>query len=416
MPLTALRTPLVLAAFLFPIAVVFDKNFISVYLVGLIGGAVIFGRPFALRLWTPLVGAVGTILLLCLLSALWSIDAGHSVTRFLRLALAAGGGTLLCALAAARDFDTRRAAATALAAGLLTASLIALFARYGPAFLPTGSVATYLSWMPVLSYGAVAALLVFVLAATLAEGPVPVVVPVAIAAAALAVLLSGNGASAIALGAGIAAAMVVFWLGRRAVVVLSVLLPLIFLAMPVVLQKADAPAFIKGQGWTLDHSAAHRLIIWRYVFGKIEERPVLGWGLHASRILPDRNARVFGDPRYADVLDLTDFTADAKIELMPMHPHNATLQIWLELGAFGLILYGILYGLVLFAMSRVVRSRIARAAGAGAIVAVFVIGQLSFNVWQSWWLIAQFLAAAFFLFAIPKLSITTPRDQAAQPG
>ncbi len=403
MPYTALRKLPVLAALLFPILVVFQKNFTSVYLIVLLIAVAFLARPFSVRLWTPLVAVIGALTLLCLLSALWSIDPGHSATRFIRLGLAVAGGVLLCALAAARDADGRKATMTGLAAGLLVAGVIAIVSPFGPVLLPPGSVATLLYWMPVLSYGAIATLMTFVLVATMTERPVPVVVSAAVVASALAVLLSGNSASKVALIAGFAAVAVFFWLGRKAVFAAAVVLPLLFLALPVTLHTADTAGFLKAHGWTpLDHSATHRLIIGRYAMGKIEERPILGWGLHSSRILPDRDAPVFGNPRYADLMGLTNFAPGTKIELMPMHPHNATLQTWLELGALGPILYAALYGLVLAGLNRVAGSRLARAAGGGAVVAAFVIGQLSFNVWQSWWLIAQFLAAALFLYALPK--------------
>jgi O-antigen ligase len=162
------------------------------------------------------------------------------------------------------------------------------------------------------------------------------------------------------------------------------------------------PALAKEMGWAVDNSLGHRLIIWRFVFGKAQERPLLGWGLHTSRIMPDREGQVVGDPRYADIMDVTKFWPGAKIEKMPMHPHNATLQTWLELGAVGTALYAMLYGLCLWAMSRIGLSRTALAAGAGGVLAVFVIGQLSFSAWQSWWLCIQFLAAASFLYVVRK--------------
>jgi O-antigen ligase len=82
---------------------------------------------------------------------------------------------------------------------------------------------------------------------------------------------------------------------------------------------------------------------------------------------------------------------------MPLHPHNAALQLWLELGGIGAVLYATLYVVCLIGLLRLPLTRRALAAGAALVAAVFVIGQLSFNVWQSWWLCAQFLTAAFFL-------------------
>jgi len=411
MPHIDLRKLRVLAAFLFPIIVVFDKNFISVYLVVLLGATAYLVRPYSVRLWAPLVGTIGALALLCLLSALWSIDPAHSAIRFIRLGLALAGGVLLCALAAARETDGREAAMTGLAVGMLVAGAITLVCRYAPPLVAGGPVETFLRAMPILSYGAVAVFLIFVLAATMAERPVPILVPGTLAFAVPAVVLSGNAASTAALAAGIAAAAFFFWLGRKAVLAAAVILPLLFLALPMTVHNVDLAGYFKARGWMLDHSATHRLIIGRYVMGKIEERPILGWGLNSSRILPDRDGQVFGNPRYADLLGLTNFAPWTKIELMPMHPHNATLQTWLEVGALGPIIYAALYALILVGMNRIVRSRLALAAGGGAVVAAFVIGQLSFNVWQSWWVIMQFLAAALFLYVVPK---TRPAGNAGQ--
>jgi O-antigen ligase len=113
--------------------------------------------------------------------------------------------------------------------------------------------------------------------------------------------------------------------------------------------------------------------------------------------LQDRENRADNDPRYADIMAVTYFHRGAKIELMPLHPHNAALQLWLELGGIGAALYAALYAVCLIGLLRLPLTREALAAGAALVAAVFVIGQLSFNVWQSWWLCAQFLTAAIFL-------------------
>ena len=33
-------------------------------------------------------------------------------------------------------------------------------------------------------------------------------------------------------------------------------------------------------------SAAHRLLIWDFVIARIADRPLLGWGMEASRVVP----------------------------------------------------------------------------------------------------------------------------------
>ena len=65
-------------------------------------------------------------------------------------------------------------------------------------------------------------------------------------------------------------------------------------------------------------SAGHRLLIWSFVGTRISERPALGWGLDSSRAIPGGKYEIRpGQAR------------------LPLHPHNAALQIWLELGGIG---------------------------------------------------------------------------------
>jgi len=393
---------LTLAALVFPIVVVFENKLTPVFLILILVGAVLLSWPPKPRFWTPLLILFGLFIGWTLLTALWSIDSNHSLARFGRLSVTVVGGALLCGIAASREPDNRRALAMVFALGFLIASLFAIFVPFSASVVPSGPVATVIMEMPLLSFGAIAVLGIFVTAGLMEMRPVSPLLPAAMLAAAVAIVFRGNGTSSLALAAGILGFAAVFWLGRKAVIAMAVALPLLFAGSAIAVHTADIPARAKAMGWTLDNSFGHRLIIWRYVYGKALERPILGWGLHTSRIMPDRESQVLDDPRYADILEVTPFWPGAKIEKMPMHPHNATLQTWLELGVIGTALYALLYGFCLWAMSRIVLSRTALASGAGGVLAVFVIGQLSFSAWQSWWLCVQFLAAAFFLIAVRK--------------
>lgn len=80
---------------------------------------------------------------------------------------------------------------------------------------------------------------------------------------------------------------------------------------------------------------------------------------------------------------------------IPLHPHDAALQIWFELGVAGAALFAVAWVWVARIIADVSeRDRPLAAAGAGAAAAYFVIGALSFGVWQDWW-----LAVAAFAFA-----------------
>lgn len=104
----------------------------------------------------------------------------------------------------------------------------------------------------------------------------------------------------------------------------------------------------------------HRLNIWAFSGDQIVQHPLRGWGMDASR--------AFGDA-------------------IPLHTHNAALQLWLELGSVGAALAAAFFAWILY---RVVAwtgdNRRDGAMAAGALVSYLVIGGLSFGVWQEWWL------------------------------
>lgn len=103
-----------------------------------------------------------------------------------------------------------------------------------------------------------------------------------------------------------------------------------------------------------------RLDIWAFAADKIQAHPIRGWGLDASR--------TFG-------------------LAIPLHTHNAQLQLWLELGAVGAALAGVFFCWLAYGLSRLSVERRGEAAmGAGALVTFLTIGGLSFGVWQEWWL------------------------------
>jgi O-antigen ligase len=144
---------------------------------------------------------------------------------------------------------------------------------------------------------------------------------------------------------------------------------------------------------TLPLSATHRLLIWDFAEARIAERPLLGWGLEASRAIP--GGRDAPTPTALTRIGLVDpwrrdFLAGPTIQSLPLHPHNGALQIRLELGWPGVLLAAGLLASLGFAAA----SRARPEALAAALAAAFVTGMLSFGTWQGWWLAAQALAIA----------------------
>ena len=147
-------------------------------------------------------------------------------------------------------------------------------------------------------------------------------------------------------------------------------------------------------------SAVHRLVIWDFAAKRIAEKPITGWGLEASRAMPGGRARP--DAATLDQLNIKapaqrEFLANPHVEVMPLHPHNGALQLWLELGGIGALI-----GAALVLALGVAASRSAApAVGAGMLASAAVTGMLSFGLWQAWW-VASLLLAMVALMLVPR--------------
>ncbi len=192
----------------------------------------------------------------------------------------------------------------------------------------------------------------------------------AFAVAAAVVVFLPMAASVVALAAGAVAYAGVRLFGRRVLDALVLLLALALLAGPVLATALNdlqqGPAAID-----LPHSWQDRVGIWARSSQLIAERPLLGHGFHASRWLGS-----------AAATQDNEGSADT-VAPLPLHPHNAALQIWLELG-----LVGILIALTVIAGLWRAIGRLAdevSQAGATACLATFAVYALvSFGFWQSW--------------------------------
>jgi len=125
------------------------------------------------------------------------------------------------------------------------------------------------------------------------------------------------------------------------------------------------------------HSEIHRLVIWQFAAEHIFEHPLVGWGLDASRAIPGNSEQLF----------LFHFGATAETgQALPLHPHNALIQIWLELGLVGVILVGAIFSLVVASIPKSLHNRARSAALIATTACSFTIAQLGFGIWQGWWM------------------------------
>lgn len=352
--------------------------------IGLAAAVLMHRRATGSWPWPPLAGPLLPLLglaALAVLGALWAIDPGRTAVTGVKFAgfVLLGAGA---ARAVAEDPAAPRLLPRAVFAGL------ALGAALAGADMLTGHLVR--AWVrglhevpPELVYGlkpAVSVMAVLLPIAAALPG-IPWVARAALVAGALAVSLSIPAESARISGViGVA----VFLLARVTTPRLGWLVGggvgAAILTAPLIVAFA-LPRLPSLE--TIPMSAAHRVLIWDFVQGRIAEKPVLGWGAEGGRTIPGGR-----DLFPAETLDRFGLTsADSRAwftrpqpQRLPLHPHNAALQIWLDLGLLGAVLAAWLAVALGIAAARIGPGAV------GALAAGAVTGMLSYGVWQEWWI------------------------------
>ena len=369
----------------------------------LAGAALVLPRPRGVPVIAKAIRAlaiVAPLLAWMLASATWSLDGDASASLMLRFCALLSAGTLLVTSFGVLPLERLRRPLTALAVGLSAAGAAVAadlplgghLARvlHGP--LPEG-------FDPALEYGRAATLHAILLIPILI-GLVGLRAPRLGAGCTLlgaaAILETSSLSAKTALAVGVLCFAMVFilpqlrWAGLAVLGFGAVALPAMF---PM---KLDPGATC----WLADHkpSALHRLEIWSFVAERIEQRPIAGWGLDAARRLPGGAAPVI--IHQCDAAGRPHDLALSSV-ILPLHPHNAILQVWLELGGVGIVLsFGPLIALFQNAFRAAAwRSRLTQATISGSAAAAVSVALVSFGIWQEWFLSGLFVVAAFVVLA-----------------
>jgi len=157
--------------------------------------------------------------------------------------------------------------------------------------------------------------------------------------------------------------------------------------LPVWIETADfkpeqISAHLNTQS-SSSNSIVYRLHIWRFVADKIAEKPVLGWGAGASRRLGTDDVGVLVDPTFG-ILG----------EPIPIHPHNAIMQVWLEFGLVGaLFIYSLIARGLTIADRHIQEPRVRIWVFASGMLIANFFG-FNFSIASSWWLVTVIIAIA----------------------
>ncbi len=175
-----------------------------------------------------------------------------------------------------------------------------------------------------------------------------------------------------------------------------------FFFAPIVVEPFVEPALTYAEkaqetDVKIPTSFLHRLKIWDFTSHKIIEKPIQGYGFGSSRFLGagQRTSLTVSLLPYFKGVESPDketLWVLGDLSLLPLHPHNAFLQIWLELGLVGmLIAAAFLFFLIEKGLSMPKRAQ--QMIFMGALFPALVVVNMSYGLWQSWWICSLFIIA-----------------------
>lgn len=378
---------LVVALFAGPLGVVAPMSLTPLLLIGGILGFRAWSETGLPVGWlrAPVIAALAALIAWGLISALWAIHPVSAAWLALRLAGLSAFGLAVIFAFTRLDLDTRGAVEKAtlggfgggvalLAAGLTYARITgdSLWGEFDQDPLTTmnnGAVVTSLLLWPVT-------------AILVRRGLGPAAVIVAGGVLGLLSFLT-SGAALLAAATGGAAFLVARFGGKRGILALAVIMALSTVAAPYIVDGVTYYRQAAEMASKLPTSAQHRLKMWAFAVERIADKPILGWGLDSSRSIPQEDRRLAYN-----------------MEIMPLHPHNAALQVRLELGLPGVFIAAALAFFVFGLIATAGLTPFAGAILAAQATAYVTVGALSYGVWQNWWISAAWIVAGLSLMAV----------------
>jgi len=136
-----------------------------------------------------------------------------------------------------------------------------------------------------------------------------------------------------------------------------------------------ATGIYKNTDWLnttfIDRSLKSRLEIWNQASSRAFEKPIFGWGLDASPKLPNR--------------DDTSLLYEENLPITHLHPHNAPIQIWFEMGLAGIAAFCGLF-ILLYGRLKKITVPMAQKYGAFFGSVLFLYTLAIWGIWQTWFI------------------------------
>ncbi|MDX1924210.1 MAG: O-antigen ligase family protein [Rickettsiaceae bacterium] len=162
----------------------------------------------------------------------------------------------------------------------------------------------------------------------------------------------------------------------------------IFMAATLpIFSSMQSPRDLSDKYYQAPDSGKHRLFIWKFTATKALEKPVFGWGFNSSQDIPvDEEVDVIYFHQY-------------KWYPLPLHPHNNFMQIWIECGVVGLVLFALMLVKLIFRVKKVYAKKhnlLWLSSALGCFMNYLFISMISYGLWQMWWVSVSAMTLILF--------------------
>lgn len=194
-------------------------------------------------------------------------------------------------------------------------------------------------------------------------------------------------------------------LGKSRKIVVSFVLIFAFL-LPAWITISDiAPEDISphlNKSQASSYSIVYRAYIWDFTVDHILQKPILGWGIGASKRIGTDEVGVVVDPIFGNFG-----------EPIPLHPHNSILQIWLEFGLIGAFFACAIIIRTVYLFDRITNTPFKRIWSFSIFIMLMCLFNFNYSISSSWWM-TTVMAFIAIMAALNRSGLSTsnsPPDQ-----
>jgi exopolysaccharide production protein ExoQ len=398
-----------MACLLIPITLVARHGAIGV-LIGMFVIAVSFKlqnkAEFKLT-WTPSSKAFFLLGVWASLTCLWSIDMALSLSSSLRFALIsfAGCTTLQFVQSFKLDYfdDLQKYLLISFSASLSIIGL-ALFNKY---LLHLEFLTLFFNPKAIDHGTSLLALVMWPVMYSMIEKNQRILAVLLLVGGFLAIFYQNNHTAAIA-----ALLALIVWGGSffsllRWTRILKVMIPLFMAIAPLLPKTVLAPEVVhlSSKGLQVKASLAHRLYIWSLISHRIDEHPFLGSGMEANRTQYNHLSKT--KEHQLNELSFTNFVPQSsfaeEVKGAALHPHNATLQVWMELGMPGIFLAMVIVWLLVQEIEKI-KQQCGQRMALATFVSALTISHSSYGLWQTWWMASLWIITTLVFCLISQIN------------